>query len=88
MGLAPPPARREELAQFSRHLRERTTPETVSLTVNGDLQSVPTSHPDLRLTQLVPADATTRAALASAGITTRPATRASSHVAAHSVRDH
>jgi transcriptional regulator with XRE-family HTH domain len=28
------------------------------------LQSIPTSHPDLRLTQFVPADATTRSALA------------------------
>ncbi len=30
------------------------------------LQTIPTSHPDLRLTQFVPADARTRAALASA----------------------
>jgi transcriptional regulator with XRE-family HTH domain len=30
------------------------------------LQSIPTSHPDLRLTQFVPADAATRAALAAA----------------------
>ncbi len=29
------------------------------------LQSIPTSHPDLRLTQLVPGDERTRAALAS-----------------------
>jgi transcriptional regulator with XRE-family HTH domain len=36
MGPAPPPTRREELAQFLRHLRERTTPQTVSLTVNGN----------------------------------------------------
>jgi hypothetical protein len=28
------------------------------------LQSIPTSHPDLRLTQFVPADAATRPALA------------------------
>jgi hypothetical protein len=34
------------------------------------LQTIPTSHPDLRLTQLIPADAPTRAALfASANIT-------------------
>src|SRR4051812_23511418 len=31
------------------------------------LQSIPTSHPDLRLTQFVPADDATRAALAAAG---------------------
>ena len=31
MGLAPPPTRREELAEFLRHLRERTTPESVGL---------------------------------------------------------
>lgn len=31
MGVAPPPTRREELAEFLRHLRERTAPETVGL---------------------------------------------------------
>jgi transcriptional regulator with XRE-family HTH domain len=31
MGLLPPPTRREELAEFLRHLRERTTPESVGL---------------------------------------------------------
>jgi transcriptional regulator with XRE-family HTH domain len=31
MGLTPPPTRREELAEFLRHLRERTTPESVGL---------------------------------------------------------
>jgi transcriptional regulator with XRE-family HTH domain len=31
MGLAPPPTRREELAEFLRHLRDRTTPESVGL---------------------------------------------------------
>ncbi len=40
-------------------------PELGRLTVHH-LQSIPTSHPDLRLTQFVPADAATRAALAAA----------------------
>ena len=31
MGVAPPPTRREELAEFLRHLRERTAPEAVGL---------------------------------------------------------
>lgn len=31
MGVAPPPTRREELAEFLRHLRERTAPATVGL---------------------------------------------------------
>jgi transcriptional regulator with XRE-family HTH domain len=31
MGLAPPPTRREELAEFLRHLRERTAPESVGI---------------------------------------------------------
>jgi len=31
MGVAPPPTRREELAEFLRHLRERTTPAAVGL---------------------------------------------------------
>lgn len=35
LGLAPPPTRREELAEFLRHLRERTTPESVGLPANG-----------------------------------------------------
>lgn len=37
------------------------------------LQSVPTSHPDLRLTQFVPADAATRAALSAAAAGSRNA---------------
>ena len=40
-------------------------PELGRLTLHH-LQSVPTSHPDLRLTQFVPADDTTRAALGQA----------------------
>jgi transcriptional regulator with XRE-family HTH domain len=35
MGLTPPPTRREELAEFLRHLRERTTPESVGLPAGG-----------------------------------------------------
>jgi transcriptional regulator with XRE-family HTH domain len=31
MGVAPPPTRREELAEFLRHLRERTAPDAVGL---------------------------------------------------------
>lgn len=31
LGLAPPPTRRAQLAEFLRHLRERTTPESVGL---------------------------------------------------------
>ena len=31
LGLAPPPTRREELAEFLRHLRERTAPDSVGL---------------------------------------------------------
>ena len=79
LGLAPPPTRRHELAEFIRHQRETTSPEAVGLQSNGHrrtpglgpltlhhLQSIPTGHPDLRLTQFVPADAATRAALARA----------------------
>jgi hypothetical protein len=39
------------------------------------LQSVPTSHPDLRLTQFAPADDATRASLASLGPATARALR-------------
>jgi transcriptional regulator with XRE-family HTH domain len=35
MGVAPPPTRREELAEFLRHLRERTAPEAVGLDGRG-----------------------------------------------------
>src|SRR4051812_28028361 len=35
LGLAPPPTRREELAEFLRHHRERTSPESVGLPANG-----------------------------------------------------
>jgi hypothetical protein len=38
-------------------------PQLGRLTLH-QLQSIPTSHPDLRLTQFVPADAATRSALA------------------------
>jgi transcriptional regulator with XRE-family HTH domain len=35
LGLAPPPTRREELAEFLRQHREQTSPESVGLSVNG-----------------------------------------------------
>ena len=35
LGLAPPPTRRDQLAEFLRHHRERTTPESVGLPANG-----------------------------------------------------
>ncbi len=35
LGLAPPPTRRDELAQFIRHRREATSPEAVGLPANG-----------------------------------------------------
>ena len=35
LGLAPPPTRREQLAGFLRHHRERTTPDSVGLPANG-----------------------------------------------------
>jgi transcriptional regulator with XRE-family HTH domain len=35
LGLAPPPTRRDELAQFLRHRREATSPEAVGVAVNG-----------------------------------------------------
>lgn len=46
-------------------------PRLGRLTVHH-LQSIPTSHPELRLTQFVPADAATREALAGAGDATEP----------------
>ena len=36
MGLAPPPTRRHELAEFLRHRREATTPDSVGLAANGN----------------------------------------------------
>ena len=36
LGLAPPPTRREELAEFLRLRREQTSPESVGLTANGN----------------------------------------------------
>jgi transcriptional regulator with XRE-family HTH domain len=36
MGLAPPPTRRQELADFLRSRREATPPDTVGLSVNGN----------------------------------------------------
>jgi transcriptional regulator with XRE-family HTH domain len=36
LGLAPPPTRRRELAEFLRHRREATTPDAVGLTANGN----------------------------------------------------
>jgi|ERR1035441_3806880 hypothetical protein len=36
MGLAPPPTRRHELAEFLRHRREATTPDAVGLAANGN----------------------------------------------------
>jgi transcriptional regulator with XRE-family HTH domain len=35
LGLAPPPTRRDQLAEFLRHHRERTTPESLGLTADG-----------------------------------------------------
>jgi transcriptional regulator with XRE-family HTH domain len=35
LGLAPPPTRRDQLAEFLRHHRERTTPESLGLPANG-----------------------------------------------------
>jgi len=35
MGLAPPPTRREQLAEFLRHRREHTPPESVGLPADG-----------------------------------------------------
>jgi transcriptional regulator with XRE-family HTH domain len=35
MGVTPPPTRQAQLADFLRHLRERTTPESVGLVVSG-----------------------------------------------------
>ena len=35
MGLAPPPTRREQLAEFLRHRREQTSPESVGLPADG-----------------------------------------------------
>ena len=35
LGLAPPPTRRDQLAEFLRHHRERTTPESLGLSANG-----------------------------------------------------
>ena len=36
MGLAPPPTRRHELAEFLRHRREATTPDAVGLAADGN----------------------------------------------------
>jgi hypothetical protein len=36
LGLAPPPTRRDELAEFLRNRREATTPDAVGLSVNGN----------------------------------------------------
>jgi Helix-turn-helix domain len=36
MGLAPPPTRRLELAEFLRNRRETTTPEVVGLSASGN----------------------------------------------------
>ena len=41
MGVAPPPTRREELAEFLRHLRERTAPESVGLDAAGTRRRTP-----------------------------------------------
>src|SRR6185503_7084275 len=35
LGLAPPPTRREQLAEFLRHRREHTRPESVGLSADG-----------------------------------------------------
>src|SRR5215203_3063138 len=35
LGLAPPPTRRDQLAEFLRHHRERTSPESLGLPANG-----------------------------------------------------
>jgi transcriptional regulator with XRE-family HTH domain len=54
--------RRHEVLDGQLGSKEIEHPQLGRLSVNH-LQSIPTSHPDLRLTQLVPADAATRAAL-------------------------
>jgi transcriptional regulator with XRE-family HTH domain len=36
LGLAPPPTRRDELAEFLRNRREATTPDAVGLSANGN----------------------------------------------------
>jgi transcriptional regulator with XRE-family HTH domain len=41
MGVAPPPTRREELAEFLRHLRERTAPGDVGLDGGGGRRRTP-----------------------------------------------
>ena len=41
MGVAPPPTRREELAEFLRHLRERTAPESLGIAVGGTRRRTP-----------------------------------------------
>ena len=41
MGVAPPPTRREELAEFLRHLRERTAPESVGLDSGSSRRRTP-----------------------------------------------
>jgi transcriptional regulator with XRE-family HTH domain len=41
MGVAPPPTRREELAEFLRHLRERTAPDAVGLNGGSSRRRTP-----------------------------------------------
>jgi transcriptional regulator with XRE-family HTH domain len=41
MGVAPPPTRREELAEFLRHLRERTAPEALGIDAEATRRRTP-----------------------------------------------
>lgn len=41
MGVAPPPTRREELAEFLRHLRERTAPEALGIDAENGRRRTP-----------------------------------------------
>jgi len=41
MGVAPPPTRREELAEFLRHLRERTAPDALGVDVGSGRRRTP-----------------------------------------------
>jgi len=41
MGVAPPPTRREELAEFLRHLRERTAPEALGIDAGATRRRTP-----------------------------------------------
>lgn len=57
--------RRHEVQDAQLGIKSIDHPQLGRLTVHH-LQSIPTSHPDLRLTQFVPADAATRSTLARA----------------------